>query len=594
MALLNRMKSVVPTVLILIILSACEKDPVTLGSGLVGGEPFSLGQATFDIFAENKNIEAVRTNKLPSYQLGTFNDPTYGRTEAKITSQVRLSRENPTFGDDSAANETVDENETVESVVLYIPFLTNNVDSDQDGLIDGLDEDPADANSDTDGDGLTDNQERVRGTDPLNRDTDGDGIDDDVDDDFVANNFALRRELEGIFGSVTDSTMPFTIRVQRSDFFLRDLDPATNFQEAQEYFSNQDFSGFATEQISIDTMVTVSDRQILDQVEDDPETEEDESLQFERVEPGIRVPLDPAFFQRNILDKEGDAELLNQANFASFLRGMHFTLEPASGADFMMLFDLKDANIMISYTYVNDDEEKTGEYQLNFLTPQTTAQGQQIGVNGNAVNTFENEAYPPEIEDAFASENQAERIYLKGGAGSFAQINLFDEANGRETIARIKANNWIVNEANLTFYVDGGTNGELPERLYLFNLENGNPVIGRNDDIVQGNSLESYPFYDGRLQGSAADGTLRYSVKITDYLNDLVVRDAENSTLGLTLTPDITIFSTSNAMLQGGAQVDLPVAATLSPLGVVLFGSDVSGENADKKVDLEIFYTEAN
>ena len=40
--------------------------------------------------------------------------------------------------------------------------------------------------------------------------------------------------------------------------------------------------------------------------------------------------------------------------------------------------------------------------------------------------------------------------------------------------------------------------------------------------------------------------------------------------------------------------VDYPVAATVSPLGTVLFGSNVDNEYQDKKLKLEIFYTQAN
>ena len=59
----------------------------------------------------------------------------------------------------------------------YHRVLTSVTDSDFDGIDDdeeiALGTDPT--NSDTDGDGLNDGNELLNGTDPLNSDTDGDG-----------------------------------------------------------------------------------------------------------------------------------------------------------------------------------------------------------------------------------------------------------------------------------------------------------------------------------------------------------------------------------------------------------------------------------
>lgn len=591
MIFLNRPKfNALAVIALVVALAACEKDPTTIGAGVIGDEPFNTDKAVFDVFAVNKKIRAVRTSQLPVYQLGVYNHPIYGKTEATITSQVQLSSENPLFGDARPAAESTPENETVDSVYLYIPFLTSpSGDADNDGVIDALDKGPLDPNSDTDGDGFTDNQEKATGTDPLVRDS-------NEADGFVKDQFARNFDVDSIYGN---RDMPFKLNLQRSTYFLRDLDPNTNFQEAQEYYSDQDFSGFLTDQISLDTeTITISEKEILLPKKDDAATENiNEAEQFARVPPGIRVPLSKEFFQTNLLDKEDSSELLTQANFANFLRGIHFSLEPTANEGLMMLFDLKAANITISYSYTADEETKNKDFVLNFIAQQTNPSTGQAGpIVGNAVNSFINDAYPPEIAERIASEENAEQIYLKGGAGSFAEINLFDDANGREAIDRIKANNWIINEANLVFYVDSKPGVVEPPRLYLYNMETNAPLIGRNDaPAAQGQShLSSYPFYGGLLEGESSGSELKYTVKITDYINDLVVRDAENATLGLTITPNIGLFSIADAMLDNDTETEIPVAATLSPLGTVLFGSNVSAAKTGKKLQLEIFYTEAN
>ncbi|MDT7829157.1 DUF4270 domain-containing protein [Pricia sp. S334] len=588
MIFLNRPKSTILAVLsIIVLLAACEKDPTTIGAGIIGKDPFNNDKAIFDVFANNKKIRAVRTNKLPIYQLGTITHPVYGKTEATITSQVRLGSPDPTFGDLSAANEETPENETVDSVYLYIPFLFSpNSDADNDGVIDRLDKDSTDPNSDFDGDGFTDIQEKNRGSDPLVADS-------SETDGFVRDQFAGTYEVDSIYG---DRDKPITLRLQRSTYFLRDLDPNTNFQEAQEYYSNQDFSSFLTEEIAL-VDAEISDKDILLPKKDDPSTEDvNEAEQVQRLPPGIRVKLDNDFFQRNILDKEGGSELLTQGNFADFLRGIHFSLEQSTDAEHMLLFDLRNANITIFYSYTAGEETKSKDFPLNFITQ--AAPTQQIPnpqVFGNAVNSFINEDYPTEILEAIATKENARRIYLKGGAGSFAEIKLFDDGSGKEAIKQIQANNWIINEANLVFYIDQEPGVIQPPRLYLFNMETNAPLIGGSDAQAPqgGTHFDSYPFYGGLLE-EGEGSTLKYTIKITDYINDLVVRNAENATLGLTITPNIGIFNVADAMLEDGTQPELPVAATLSPLGTVLYGSNVAAADQNKKLQLEIFYTEAN
>jgi hypothetical protein len=45
-------------------------------------------------------------------------------------------------------------------------------------------------------------------------------------------------------------------------------------------------------------------------------------------------------------------------------------------------------------------------------------------------------------------------------------------------------------------------------------------------------------------------------------------------------------------MLANDVEKEIPLISTLTPLGTVLFGSDVEAQNEDKKLKLEIYYTE--
>ncbi|MCK0147448.1 DUF4270 family protein [Arenibacter sp. F26102] len=612
MNLLNRLKlPAIAGIFLVVVLGSCEEDLTTIGSGVVGGEPFTASKAVYDVFAYNKKIEAVRTNKMPVYQIGNYNDPVYGKTEASITTQVQLSSGNPVFGNYSALVEetaetdtstlTIKENETVNDVFLFIPFLTNpKGDRDLDGVADEFDADPEDANSDSDGDTLTDIQEKSLGTDPLNMDTDGDGTNDNLDEDTAVNRFPIKYDLDSIYDANGNIPESFNFKVERSTYFLRDLDPSTNFQEAQQYYSSQQFSPGYVSDVLFEGPVEISNVEELIFKEDDAATEDvDESEEAPtRIAPGIRVQLNSEFFQQNILNKEGSSELLSQANFADFFRGVHLSVPD----DVLVLLDLTRGYITINYTFdaVTSSTDATvvkteREFVLNFIRRDSST-GATIG---NAVNTFINEDYPAEITNGLDNGENASKIYLKGGAGSFAQIKLFDDVNGYEIINQIKNQNWIINEANLVFYVDRNTLDAAgtviePSKLYLNKDNTGGPVYNQflesEEDFNAGNITN----YDGSLSRSNNKGQ-SYKIKITNYINDLIVRDSTNATLNLSLTSDIRITATGKAMLANGNEGEIPVMSTVNPFGTVLYGSNnVPSEQSGKKLKLEIFYTKAN
>ena len=547
MNFLNRFKfSALAGILLVVAFVSCEEEFTTIGQGVVGEDTFVTGKTDiFSVTAVNKKIVAVQTNQLPVYQLGIFNDPVYGETEARITSQLQLSANNPTFGafsqqaEDEGSGTAIQENETVTEVFLYIPYFNSGeIEADSDEVV-------------------------------------------DESDGLIAKTF----QLDSIYG---DRAAEFNLKVEESTYFLRDLDPDTGFQESQEYFSTQEFSPTFTNEVLLDSMITISDKEILTNgLVDDPDTEANETETISRRRnPGIRVALDADFFQQNIIDKEGDSELLSASNFKEFVRGIHLSVTPST-EELLLLLDITNADIEITYEHVVVDSDVKGKktVTVNLITG-----GATTPVTGNAVNTFINDEYPSEILDRFdAAVENTSRIHLKGGAGSYAEIELFDEGD----LAEIKANNWIINEANLVFYVDREdvTDSVEPPRLYLFNAETNAPLYNiQTENSASNTSLGVYLNYDGILDDSDVNN-LKYTVRITEYISNLIANgQSENVKLGLSVSPDIRITAVNNAMLSGDLEKHIPVAPTLTPLSTVLHGS--SSENEAKKLKLEIFYTQ--
>lgn len=604
---LNHFGAVIALVL-LVVFSACEKDTYTLGQSVIEGEPFNTNRIEYPIESiKQLKVDRVQTSQLPIFQLGNFNDPIFGTTNAQILTQVQLTEAKPIFGrlsadtegleDLSGNNDTLNENETVVRARLYIPFQkvpAASQDSDSDGVQDAFDVDPNDINSDSDGDGLTDNEERLRGTDPLNADTDGDGINDIDDESTASNSYAKRVALDSIY-SFSESKV-YDLTVRHSDFFLRNHEPTSGFLDPSAYFSDdsskfEDFLGVTLYQ----GRDTISEFQYIEYQIDDPDTEEDESAftdASKTKDPGIYIDLDPQFFQTMILDKEGGSELLSRSNFKDHFRGIHLSL--ATDNDIMMLFNLTSGYIEVDYTndFWNtqgdsdesndaiDTEERS--FRLNLVS------GGSFGItSGNAVNTWTAENSVSVVDN----QDFVERVYLKGGSGYLAQFQIPDEI-----IDEIKTNNWLVNEANIVFHVDQDVMQQYPQqpsRLYLFKEGSNLPVYDAMTETSEDETpLGIFLNYDGILQYDTEGEGSHYTVRLTDYLNHIVLRDSVNVPINVAVSANIGLPLTYAAKVSDSDEViSYPQMSAATPLGTVLYGSNNSVPE-DKRLELKIFYTE--
>ncbi|UGU18308.1 DUF4270 domain-containing protein [Sinomicrobium kalidii] len=545
--------------------ASCDKDVNTIGTDIIGDGNFETDRAEFDVYAYNRKLNAAQTNGLSLYQLGVFNDPIYGKTEAGIVSQLYLNNTNPTFGlasqgrEEEYANDndnsTTPENETVTRVYLNIPFFGSVADGETENNDEGV---------------------------PVAREYD----------------------LDSIYGS---QDAEFRLRVEELTYYLRDLDPSSGFRERQEYFSDKDFSAYAGA-ILCDSVIKIDNREILIYgEEDDPDTEENEEEQVEtRLTPRIRVAMDRnmEFFQQ-ILDKEGESELISNNNFREFIRGLRFSASDFS-ADAMMLLDWNNASIEVEYEYDRVDTSNDNEIVKNSSSFTMSLAAYTINSNtggrvrrNNVVNTLVNDPYPSEIEGELDTDTNASRIYLKGGAGIMTELHLFDPVGDKTVLEANQDKGWIINEANLTFYVDREKLDALqnvtePSRIYVYNLENNEVLLDVELDYTSNqDSNLSKQIYGGILEKEDDKG-VRYKIRITEHINQILNEGADNVTLGLSVTSNIN--NVNNVSAGGGENGDtelyVPEASVINPLGTILYGSgDLGEENEDKRLKLEIFYT---
>ena len=594
--------------ILFIILSelSCTKEYNSIGTEILKSDTFETSLENIPVFASQKIIQPFKSNGLNSYQLGQINDNIFGKTEASFITQLTLSQPNPYFGKwdseseingDSNNIKVIEENETVNNVVLEIPFFNNTFDSDGDGVIDLYDVDSNDIYSDSDGDGVSDIVERSNGTDPLNPDTDGDGINDNEDTESInPNNGATVYDVDSLIGNINAS---FKIKIEELDYYLRDYDPTNNFESFQKYYSDDHFIKNFSKETLFDDNIEIDTNEVVIYNEDDPDTDDvDESITVkERLSPRLKIPLDNAFFQDKILNKEGSVDLLNPDNFNLFFKGLIISSYNFSD-DLLMILDYSNSKIKINYDYDVYNDNGTAD-DTSDDSVEKENKDFEILLSGNQLNLFNKDNYSQEILDNVNNSENLSKGYLKGGEGFMLELDLFTKNNGENILNEIRSRGWLINEANLTIYVDQTTINSYggliePARLYLYNIEDQTPLIDYFIDNSTGNKESDKKInHDGLLEYQSDKKGLKYKIRISEHIKNIVRNDSISPKLGLVVTSSIE--NSQNLDLRENYSLStIPISSAINPLGTVIYGPNPESENFDKRLRLEIYYTEIN
>lgn len=397
--------------------------------------------------------------------------------------------------------------------------------------------------------------------------------------------------LDSVFGDEA-----INISIYESNFFLRDLDPNSGFADVQKYYSNQGqtFDMFQGQLITTIENFKPSDQGI---VLNDSVT----------LPPGLRANLPLEIFQEKIIDMEGSNELINNNNFREFFRGLYFKVESADGTGgSLFMFDVLDGNndptddarielfykskILVDATC----EDNTVDFDINDF---------RLNFNAVSVNTFANDLNP-DIANALANPNiqqGEETLYIRGGDPIISIVELFGEDLDNNGVADqlefLRDQEWLINEANLIFYVDqdkivGGA--AEPDRVVMYDLGNDSFLA----DLPLDPSSSDEPFsaltdhFGPLVRGSDENGDF-YKIRITNHISNLINKDSTNVPLGLVVSQNVTEFDFQDLENSQAPGIDnIPAATILSPRGTILFGTNTT--NQAKRLKLQIFYTEPN
>ncbi len=554
------MKKIVLNIALLvsaITFTSCDKDFNTIGSDVIGDDHFDFEKKDdVSLIAYTKATGAVQTNNLPLKALGVYKDDYFGTTKASFVTQVSLSTSAPDFGIEIAIQAT-------DSVYLYIPYLATQT---------------------------------AAGT------------------GNEANTYELSKyEFYG------ENTKSISLKVFESNFLLRDFE-ASDPSVRKKYYSDEkslientintnaplnnilvpaestEFK-FSNEEIRI--FKTNATGQFLD-ANGAVTTDATKKVIKERIAPGMWLNLNKEFFENKVL-KASDENLLNNNVFREYLKGLYFQVDANADSNALALLDFTSAYINIQY-----------HSKKALTTDPLEKKSFRLQLSGNSITFFENNN-STEYTTALNSSNSLSGdalLYPKGGDGSVVFIDLFgpdasgDIDNVPEELEQLRADNILVNDAFLTFYVQKDISNNIdPEnfstRVYLYDATNNTPLLDYIfDSSTAADSKNNKLVFGGILEVNEENDQLtRYKVRLRNHINNIVNGTNSSSNgnvrLGLSVTQNINNsgrYEVKNLTSFGNQY--LPIGSIIQPRGTVIYGNNTT--EVDKKLKLEIYYTKPN
>lgn len=599
--------------LITVLFASCDKDYDELGTDIVGDDHFIFDYGYPTVTAHNQELGSVASSGLTTNPLGIYENPAFGTTKADFVTQLTLSTTSPTFNNtDPTKFVTLP---TMDSVVMNIPYFSH------------------------------------------------------VPENAVITDNVKPYVLDSIYGKAESK---FKLNIYRSNYYLRDLDPDQGFNEEQLFFTDDNVIGnnidFASGVLNNAVNTAENSEFFFNPKEHKTKTiDEDGEDVFTRSAPSMRLHLSNQFFLDKIISTP-TANLASQSAFKNYFRGLYFQVQSTGNKGNMAMMNFGDGQITLYYkedkiTPDNIATKDVDEYKVERVdkTFVLTLKGNTVSLHDNS-NT--NSAYTSAINPANNTNPLgSEKLYIKGGQGSIGVIDIFSKTdlkglalnpnynpnlavtasntkylvdpdynstlpisdtnpkyvvsgpNGvSDEIDDIRANDWLINEANLTFYIDKGSmqNDDTfePNRIFLYDLNNSKVLVDYTYDYTSNSSYSKLSkfIYGGILLDpdgkkviqKNSDGTLnkgtKYKMRITSHVRNLIKKDSTNVKLGLVVTESINnfAFSKRKTPITDGSNIkSVPTMSVMNPLGTILYGTNIpEGDvNYDKRVRLEIIYT---
>lgn len=534
----------------LVALQSCDTDYNNAGDDIIGGGDYSVeSYLVKDIKAYNQETGAVAATKLPEFSIGALDDGFFGN----VSNSLALN-----FTPSVTEFKDLDQTAVFDSVYVYIPFYNS------------------------------------------------------VPEKLEEENYLYK--LNSVYG-----TGNFDLKIYQNNYLISLDNPIDG--GAISYFSN-DYTLFDDNHNSYvlnDSRLGMQNKGVgfnqyainIYQYDEDGMLETDEDgkpIVKERLDPGFWIDLNKGYFQDLFVNNRealSDSEL-----FQNVFRGLYLKASSNGSSGAIGLLALGQGYLRATYerTVTKEDdkgvettEKVRGEIKLPLANFGGASSGSLASTTNSIVNLMSqtnNQGYLGAIANADKQQGDAS-LYIKGGQGSLAVIELFKENDFAELQA-LKDQEVLVNDAFLTVHVDRNFMGEgsiNPPRLFLYNYDNGSVLADFSNDSSLDKNIYGGEYIEKKDDSKREPYT--YRIRVREHIQSLLDSDKLASPkLALVVSNEFT--STMSELSFKKLQTPIvnvpqdvttiPSYSVTCPLGTVVYGTN-SSVPVESKMELEIFYT---
>lgn len=618
------LKPVILGIATLLFAVSCDKDFNELGTDIVGEDHYGFDKYDgASIKSYNQKLGPIASNNLPINPLGFYKNPAFGTTQADFVTQVEMASVSPTFNNTDPT--LYDDVPVIDSVVLEIPYFKTLVKSESGKNTYVLDSIYG-PNNLTSGIAESKFKLEVRESNYFLRDLDP--------NEGLGQTQAFYTDE----GSTFDGSMGTTLNdLPTTDAQNTDGHENNNFFfDKREHRTSVTKDGNTTYTRSVPSMrlhlnKTFFYNKIMDPAVTSAGKLEDNTT-FRNYFRGV-------YFKTYLGSGTGEGNMA-MLNFKGGKITMYYTEDKKKTTGTTPTFDKVNKTFVLNLTGNTVSLLKNTAENADYLTAANSpAEASQLYLKGGEGCIS--------IIDLFGTADNYKYVLRKNGAGHAIDENDLEiplDADGKPrtghfyTYDKVMApngvpdeldelkypslegfpyhstrNRWMINEASLTFNIVTGDMDDIssfePGRIYLYDLTHKKTVVDYTYDLTTSSRFPKFNKgvfggilldEDGRIKKQREDETgiykykgVKYKIRITNYLRNLIKNDSTNVRLGLSVTESISNIALSKLRTPNSNVGHAPTMSVMNPLGTILYGSNPSVPE-DKRLKLEIYYTKPN